>query len=267
MGTVVIDRSEVCEAAQRVAERMGEMLRLPGAGARRIPGAQWTVAETACHLAMAQAAFVEMATGVPIQHGDGTKQGLARANAQKLIELPERDPAAHAGVIVSATRAFAAASAGRPGDQQVRSPMGDMDLDTLASYLLAHTAMHGCAVARALHRPLPLGRQEVLMTLPFLTSVLPAMVNRETAEGLSACYLLHLRGGPSLSVTFTDGALSASSQPPRRVDCHISADPVAFLLVALGLASQWGQIARGRMVAYGRKPWLAFRLVGLLSVP
>jgi hypothetical protein len=29
--------------------------------------------------------------------------------------------------------------------------------------------------------------------------------------------------------------------------------------------SQWGQIAVGRLIAYGRKPWLGLRLADLFS--
>jgi hypothetical protein len=45
------------------------------------------------------------------------------------------------------------------------------------------------------------------------------------------------------------------------------ADPAAFLLVGSGLRSQWGQIARGKLLTWGRKPWLALRFVSLFSPP
>ena len=59
--------------------------------------------------------------------------------------------------------------------------------------------------------------------------------------------------------------------PSRRdgesVDCHVSADPVALLLVAYGRRSQWVPILTGRLVAWGRKPWLGVRLVRYLVAP
>ena len=51
------------------------------------------------------------------------------------------------------------------------------------------------------------------------------------------------------------------------VDCHISADPVAFLIVAYGRGSQWPPILRGKITAWGRKPWRAFGLMRLLVNP
>ena len=56
----------------------------------------------------------------------------------------------------------------------------------------------------------------------------------------------------------------SASQP---VDCWISADPTAFLLVGYGRIGLWGPIARGRLVAGGRKPWLALRYKRLLRNP
>jgi hypothetical protein len=40
------------------------------------------------------------------------------------------------------------------------------------------------------------------------------------------------------------------------VDCHTSADAAALLLVAWGRQSQSEAIARGKLLAWGRKPWL-----------
>jgi hypothetical protein len=48
---------------------------------------------------------------------------------------------------------------------------------------------------------------------------------------------------------------------PRRVDAHISADPATLLLVVYRRRSQWPQIAAGRLLAWGRRPWLALSFV------
>ena len=51
------------------------------------------------------------------------------------------------------------------------------------------------------------------------------------------------------------------------MDCHISADPVAFLIVAYGRGSQWPPVLGGKITAWGRKPWRAFGLTRLLMNP
>jgi hypothetical protein len=40
-------------------------------------------------------------------------------------------------------------------------------------------------------------------------------------------------------------------------DCTIRAEPVAFTLVGYGRMSRWRAAATGRLVAGGRRPWLA----------
>lgn len=225
------------------------------------------MAEVASHLAFAQAGFVEMAAGAIFSHGDGTKPGLAHANAQARVADPERNPSIHAEILVEASKVFATSTAGLSGSQPVYSPMGDMDLDTLACYLLTHTAMHGCAIAKALKQPLPVGATEVLRMVPFVTKIMPNIVNQQTARSLKARYMLHLRGGPSLCAAFDHGVLTITDRPTGRVECHLVAEPVAFFLVAGGIVSQYGQIAQGKLLTYGLKPWLAFRFVNLLAVP
>jgi hypothetical protein len=44
----------------------------------------------------------------------------------------------------------------------------------------------------------------------------------------------------------------------------VSFAPASFLVVALGMESQWGHIASGRLTAWGRRPWLALRIKGAL---
>jgi hypothetical protein len=51
------------------------------------------------------------------------------------------------------------------------------------------------------------------------------------------------------------------------VDCTITADPVAFLLVDSGRMSQWAAIAVGLMKADGNRPELALRFNNLFLFP
>jgi hypothetical protein len=53
----------------------------------------------------------------------------------------------------------------------------------------------------------------------------------------------------------------------RRPDVTISAQPVALLLVLYKRRPQWPAIARGRLLAWGRRPWLAFSLAGRFHQP
>jgi hypothetical protein len=58
-------------------------------------------------------------------------------------------------------------------------------------------------------------------------------------------------------------------QPPdgQRVDCRISADPAAHLLVTYGRSGPLGPALRGKITTGGRKPWLGLRLPRLFRQP
>ncbi|MGH3610308.1 MAG: SCP2 sterol-binding domain-containing protein, partial [Pseudonocardiaceae bacterium] len=92
-------------------------------------------------------------------------------------------------------------------------------------------------------------------------------VNAEKAAGLQATYELHLRGGDRIHYMFNDGSLTVEEPSTRRVDCHISADPAAFFMVFWQRQSQWNAIAKGQLIAWGRKPWLGLKFRSLIRNP
>ncbi|MFF7993277.1 maleylpyruvate isomerase family mycothiol-dependent enzyme [Kitasatospora xanthocidica] len=232
-----------------------------------IPGAEWTVAEAAAHLAMANELMAALAAGEQRPYGDGTVASLAAANAASLAARPERDPAVLAEQIARWAREFTAAAGPRAGTEPVRTPLGSMDLDTLGAYLLTHMLGHLYDIAVALGRPHPIDRHRVALAMPFLRTAMPRVTDARAAAGHNACYRLRVRGLGGFAVTFTDGAATVSQEPPRRPDCTILTEPVAFLLIALGRSTAAGSLVRGKVLAWGRRPWLAPAFPGLFAAP
>lgn len=146
-------------------------------------------------------------------------------------------------------------------------------LPMLVCHLLNETIVHGQDIARADGRRWPIPRAHaVLVVEGFLVPAVSAlgprtMVDQAAAKGLRATYEIHVRGGGRHWFAFDDGALAISRPGPGRVDCHISADPATLLLVAWDRSSQWPAIARGQLVAWGRKPWLGPRFRTLMRSP
>jgi len=66
-----------------------------------------------------------------------------------------------------------------------------------------------------------------------------------------------LRGGPRAVIRFTNGHASLEQPGTAPVDCHILAAPVTLLLVLYGRTPQWGPIAKGQLLSWGRRPWRA----------
>ncbi|WP_037911687.1 maleylpyruvate isomerase family mycothiol-dependent enzyme [Actinacidiphila yeochonensis] len=250
-----------------VAEHTARLLRPCADTSVPIPGASWTVGEAAAHLFKANELMADLAAGRERTYGDGTAGSLAAANSVSLAAFTERDGTVLADGIVRCAEAFTEAARTRPADAPVFTPLGPMDLGTLGSYLLTHMLGHGYDIAVALRRPHMIDRERVDLTLPFLTTAMPRVVNPRTAAGHSACYELRLRGGSRFAATFTDGAVDVTARPPRRPDCTIVAEPVTFLLLALGRCTSMGALSRGKIVAWGRKPWLSPRFTSLFTAP
>ncbi|HEY4938471.1 MAG TPA: sterol-binding protein [Actinomycetota bacterium] len=267
MGVLVVDRAGAREALLDVTEKFVDMIRPLADTAIPVPGSNWTVGETANHVAMAGNLYVDLVSGIPRVHGDVTKEGLAAANAELLARDPERRADLLADAIMSSTRTFVDSVDARPASQPVMTPAGKMDMDILVPYALTHTLMHACAVAQALGTRPPIRKEHVNLMMPFIAVAMENFVNNEKTKDLTASFLLRLRGGPKVAVTFDKGALSIDAKPPRRVDCHISAEPVALFLVAMGMKKQWGPIATGKLTTWGTKPWLALQFIGFFALP
>ncbi|GAA0596729.1 hypothetical protein GCM10010394_27860 [Streptomyces crystallinus] len=255
------------EAIRATAEDIARLLRGAADTSVPVPGLEWTLGETAAHLAQANQLMAEIAAGGGRAHGDGTPGSIAAANARALAEFGERAAEPLAAMIVA--QATACLDAARTGgaDGPLATPMGTMDLPTLGAYLLTHMLGHGYDIARPVGRPHMLDRRRVELTLPFLLAAMPRVVDAKAAAGRSARYTVRLRGGARFGVVFTDGVATVAEQPPSRPDCTLHVEPVTFLLMALGRVDPRAAVARGHVLTWGRKPWLAPRFPTLFKAP
>ncbi|MFB6439700.1 maleylpyruvate isomerase family mycothiol-dependent enzyme [Streptomyces sp. NPDC056411] len=254
-------------AVRDTAREIAALLRPGAAMGRAIPGAAWTVGEAAAHLAQANALMAEIAAGHPRSYGDGTPQSLAEANERALAAFDERRAEPLAAMIVAQADAYLKAMAEDAAEESVVTPLGPMSRAVLGSYLLTHMLGHGYDLARALGRPHMIDRARVELTLPFLITAMPRVTDTARTAGLTARYALRLWGGARFGVTVTDGAVSVASAPPPRPDCTILTEPITFLLMALGRRDQWTASARGHVLFWGRRPWLAPRFPALFTAP
>jgi len=236
-----------------------------------VPGSQWNVGEAAAHLALANELMADLAAGRPRSYGDGTPQSLTAANERALAEFGERGAKPLAAMIVAQAdaclKALTESVAEGVGEGVVVTPLGPMGRDVLGSYLLTHMLGHGYDLARALRRAHMIDRARVGLTLPFLITAMPRVTNTARTAGLSARYEIRLWGGGRFGVGVADGVVSVDVQPPSRPDCTILIEPVTFLLMALGRRSQWSALAQGRILIWGRRPWLAPRFPALFTAP
>ncbi|MFF3634443.1 maleylpyruvate isomerase family mycothiol-dependent enzyme [Streptomyces sp. NPDC002250] len=257
------------QAIRGTAEEIALLVRSAGDTALAVPGSEWTVGEVAAHLAVANELMADLAAGRERPYGDGTPQSLAAANAESLAVFTERRAEPLATMITDQCERFLDALARSTADGQApATPLGLMNRSVLASYLLTHMLGHGYDLARALKRPHMVDAARVGLCMPFMLSVMPRVADPGATAGLDARYRIRLRGGETFGVSLADGVVRVSpGSDLRDVDCTIRLDPVAFLLIALGRLDPWRAIARGQVLAWGRRPWLGPRFPTLFTAP
>ncbi|MDX3227651.1 maleylpyruvate isomerase family mycothiol-dependent enzyme [Streptomyces sp. ME19-01-6] len=256
----------LAEAIRATAGDISVLLRGAADTGVPVPRSRWSLGEVAAHLAQANELMADVAAGKARPYGDGTPGGLAEANEVALAAFAERGAVPLAAMIVEQADAFLDAAARPAPHGELLTPMGPMSMDVLGSYLLTHMLGHGYDLARALGRPHMVSRARAELSLPFLMVAMDRVVS-PAAAGHTARYTVRLGGGACFGAAFTDGAVAVGPRPPGRPDCTILMEPVAFLLVALGRLGPWGALARGRVLAWGRKPWLAPRFATLFTPP
>src|SRR5205823_5084615 len=148
-----------------------------------------------------------------------------------------------------------------------------LPLSALTGNLLNETIMHGYDIAHAARRKWRIEPAHAAMVVqqffvPVLQTCDPrTFIDAEKAADLQATYQVHLRGDGRLNFIFDDGSLRVEEPSTRRVDCHISADPAAFFMLFWDRQSQWNAIAKGQLIAWGRKPWLGLKFRSLMRTP
>jgi uncharacterized protein (TIGR03083 family) len=246
------------------AGRAAAVIRAAGDPGVRVPGLEWTVGETAAHLVHEFGDYAAYAQGrkqvAPSAQSPSRRN--AAANAAQLRGDPDRDLDSLADRLGTAVKEFLAVP---PRDERVLVSNGvAMTWPTMMSALLGELLVHGLDIARASGRPWRIERADALEVIAGVMTMVPDYLDREKAAGVHAGFELRLRGGPRYLISVADGKAVVGS---GRGDCWIWADPVAFLLVGFGRTGQWGQIARGKLIAGGRRPWLATTFGSLITGP
>lgn len=257
---------------------------------RRVPDpsapalGQWSVAEVAMHLSQAWIAVPSLA------HQDlaevrallpNVGQRSLIADIWALGELttdgvdadPERDPAVLAGRIEQRAAAYLAALDGDPGERRAWLVEGtEVALVTLTCHLLNETLVHGWDIATAsgMRWDLPAATAVTVLDgflAPVMRELGNALVDPVVAAGLRATYEVRVKGGGRHLFVFDDGDLTVEGPSDRPVDCVITADPAAMLLVIWNRMDQATAIAERKLVPSGPQSFLAPRLRSLMRNP
>ena len=271
--TTTVDWAAARRAVARAGPRLTAMLR--SATKPEAPAlGEWDVTQVATHVSHAIDAITAMTTGggnliadiegLPVM----SRVMLEGEGRRPLAELADRIDASVANFLAGME---AAAATGDTSHSWLIQGT-EMPLSTLTCQVLNELVVHGRDIAVALAESWPIDKGDAALILqgfvfPALHTLGRAMVVQEKAGDKRVRFEVRLRGDGRAWAYFDKGDFSVEGSPQGKVDCTLSVDPEAFLLVAWGRINQWQAIPKGQLLASGRKPWLGLQLRSWLRNP
>lgn len=249
-----MDLARALERHERAAERFTALIGSLGVGAVPLPGFEWTATEMGAHVLSLYRGYERAAIEhLPLWPSTDSADG----NQRLLDATPERDPAAIAAALPDAGAAMRSAFEVTSGPIVAFGEVAASPAAILAVNM-ADTLTHGYDISRALGAEWVIDADDAILAQRGLSEILPGFVRADST--LTATYGVTLRGGPTWTIRFENGEVTTDEVRPDRADCRINADPVAWILGNYGRISPVTAALTGKVIAYGRRPWIAPRL-------
>jgi uncharacterized protein (TIGR03083 family) len=257
---VPVDLDDALARLGDLAPRVTALVRGIPRPHERTEGLDWTLAETAVHI-LQTFRYYESAGRGEVSAGPEVIENIpayvARKNLEEIAAEPERDPARIAnGIDASIEHFLSWAKAAAPGDIASFSAGYSMDVTTTVCTLVGELVMHGHDIARTLGTPWNVDPRAAVFAAYSTSAALPLAFDEKAAAGVSIHADIRLRHAVPFSIRIEDGRVWSESPGIGRADVHLSADPMSYLLVGFGRTSLWPLVARGKLLAWGRKPWV-----------
>ena len=233
----------------------------------------WTAGELAAHATHVFEVDLDLINGMASPLAD--VDDLAELTQLRVRDDAVRDPQALARRVEDAAAAFLAVARHLDGSES-REWLGQVKAtaSVVACHIVSETMIHGLDLARATGQRWAIERRHAVLAFEgFICPMHRSLgrpryaVDQVRAAGVTACYDLRVRGGRRVFFVFADGGLSIEPPSDRRVDCHLWIDPRALLLLAWHRTGLARPVLTGQVMPWGRRPWLSFRLPGLIKTP
>ena len=251
---------EVRAAAAAFVAQLRTIQATSRAGATPVPNLEWDVAELTAHLISLPAVYrAQNALAEPFvppeSWPDFSRASRAHITSTDLGEL--------ADMLLDEVDTFL-----RELDGLGQSGMAPRTLygqpttaANLAAGMLSELILHGMDIAAITGSEVMLTKQQALAIIPAMMALVPAFIDPERGRRCEGVYHMKFRGGDEYHFRVTeDGALSVHSGKPDKADCHLIADPATYILLGFERTGQVKAVLTGKIIAYGRKPWLFDRM-------
>ena len=225
---------------------------------------EWTVRDVAAHLADLMGVYQGFVRG-EVDYADSDAESsatrIARSNARGIAGRATMS----FGDIVDA---FETAVRSLIDELRGHDPAEAISLwqarpgrpDVVAGLAVSELLVHGDDIARAVRRPWPIPAEAARVACLQGAWVLPWALDPAKAEGVDASWVIRLRGGGARWFRIHDGTAEVDEWRGQSTDCTILARPSSMLLVSYGRRPRWREIAKGNLLGWGRRPWIAARL-------
>ena len=242
-------RSELTETTSALSQ----LIRRQQPSRSRVADLDWTVDQLAAHLVTIPTRYLRV-----IETSEPFPVSLAEMNQREIDALGVEDLDLLADLLQSQTDALLDALGDDP-DRLV--PFFEIELPVrgLCGVLLGEYVVHGLDLADHVRTEWRVRPEHARWAIRGLLPGAMHTADTDIASAMRGTFGLHIRPEDDWTITVGDGRAELALGRPTRADFRVSADPLAFYLTGFGRASRIAAMLRGKIVGYGRKPWLAGR--------
>ena len=259
VGWTTVDWGQLQGELAASGAQVADLLRAFPSGSLPVPGLKWSVGELGAHLVSVPRRYGRM-----LETPEPLPESLSAVNDDEIRAVGSTDPQQLAESLVSEVAELVRVL-GDDGDRAV--PFFGMrhTVQGMGGVMLGELLLHGLDLAGPLRRPWPIRRDQAIAVTRGLLPSVGYSIDRKVAAKATGTYHVYLRGGDDWIIEVRDARVDIERRRPTRADLHVSAEPVAFLLVGYGRMSHWRALMLARMIAWGRKPWLTVPFAKLFA--
>ena len=251
----------LCVALERASAQVAAVMRQVTDPSGRAVGT-WSIGEVAAHVSGSADYFLGAARGVAVLE---RLDEVDAVNARSLAEDPERDPRILADRLEQGERSLVAFARSLDGDRTVQPFEGvEVPMSTTLGIELGELLVHGFDMARAAGLEWRIDPGAALITLQAYLPLFPYTLDTGRARGVRLALDMRIRGMAPVVVSIVEGRLAILDPGAAPVDAHLSAAPVAYLLLMWNRIPMWVPVLRSQLLVWGRRPWRAAELGALM---